>query len=297
MKRLLFIYNPQAGKGLVRQKLSAILDVFTQNGYLATACPTQKPGDGALRAAALGDKFSRVVCCGGDGTLSDVVTGLLSLPKPPVLGYIPAGTTNDFSRNLSLPRGMEKTAAVAVTGLPFPCDMGKFNDKNFVYVAAFGAFTEVAYGTPQGFKNLFGHLAYLMEGVKSLGAIRSHRLTVTHDGETMAGDFIFGMVSNTVSVGGFQGLPAHQVKLDDGVFEVVLIRQPGTLPELNAILSALATGSAAGTNGIVEAFHAKSLTFTGDEELPWTLDGEYGGSPRAVTIENLPHAITIIKGK
>ncbi|MEG0596551.1 MAG: YegS/Rv2252/BmrU family lipid kinase [Oscillospiraceae bacterium] len=297
MKRLLFIYNPQAGKGLVRQKLSAILDVFTQNGYLATACPTQKPGDGALRAAALGDKFSRVVCCGGDGTLSDVVTGLLSLPKPPVLGYIPAGTTNDFSRNLSLPRGMEKTAAVAVTGLPFPCDMGKFNDKNFVYVAAFGAFTEVAYGTPQGFKNLFGHLAYLMEGVKSLGAIRSHRLTVTHDGETMAGDFIFGMVSNTVSVGGFQGLPARQVKLDDGVFEVVLIRQPGTLPELNAILSALATGSAAGTNGIVEAFHAKSLTFTGDEELPWTLDGEYGGSPQSVTIENLPHAITIIKGK
>lgn len=297
MKRLLFIYNPQAGKGLVRQKLSAILDVFTQNGYLATACPTQKPGDGALRAAALGEKFPRVVCCGGDGTLSDVVTGLLALEKPPILGYIPAGTTNDFSRNLSLPRGMEKTAAVAVTGVPFPCDMGKFNDKNFVYVAAFGAFTEVAYGTPQGFKNLFGHLAYLMEGVKSLGAIRSHRLTVSCDGAEMEGDFIFGMVSNTVSVGGFQGLPADQVRLDDGVFEVVLIRQPGTLQELNAILSALATGSAAGANGIVEAFHAKSLTFSGDEELPWTLDGEYGGSPQSVTIENLPHAITIIKGK
>ncbi|MEG2421360.1 MAG: YegS/Rv2252/BmrU family lipid kinase, partial [Oscillospiraceae bacterium] len=285
MKRLLFIYNPQAGKGQVRLHLAGILNAFVRCGYLATACPTQGPGDGTLRAAALGDKFSRVVCCGGDGTLNEVVTGLLTLEKPPVLGYIPAGTTNDFSRNLSLPRGMEQAAETAVTGRLLPCDMGRFNERTFVYVAAFGAFTQVSYDTPQSFKNMFGHLAYLMEGVTKLSSIRSYHLTIEHDGVTDEGDYIFGMVSNTISVGGFRGLPKSQVELDDGLFEVILVHQPESVAELNSIFASLAQSKAV-PGGVVEAFHAASLRFTADEDIAWTLDGEYGGSPRTVSIQN-----------
>ena len=169
MKRLLFIYNPQAGKGIVKNHLANIVDIFTKADYLVTVWPTQGKEDATRVAARQGWWYDRVVCCGGDGTLSETVSGLLTLETPPVLGYLPAGTTNDFSRNLGLPRGLEKAALTAVEGTPRPCDMGRFNDRYFVYVAAFGIFTDVSYGTPQEFKNAFGHLAYLLEGATKLG--------------------------------------------------------------------------------------------------------------------------------
>lgn len=297
MKRLLFIYNPQAGKGVIRPHLSAVVDIFTKAGYLVTVWPTQGKEDATRVAARQGWWYDRVVCCGGDGTLSETVTGLLTLDSPPVLGYIPAGTTNDFSKNLGLPRGLEKAAQAAVEGIPRPCDMGRFGEKNFVYVAAFGAFTDVSYGTPQQFKNAFGHLAYLLEGATKLGDLgRGVHLTAEHDGGRVEGDFIYGMVTNTNSVGGFKMFPADQVALDDGVFEVVLVRQPKKPGDLQDALLSLAR-QAPEESRQIEAFHAKALTVRAECELPWTLDGEYGGAPEVARIQNLNKAITLVWGK
>ncbi len=297
MKRLLFIYNPQAGKGIIKNHLSAVADIFTKAGYLVTVWPTQGKEDATHVAARQGWWYDRVVCCGGDGTLSETVSGLLTLGQPPVLGYIPAGTTNDFSRNLGLPRGVEKAAATAAAGFPRPCDMGRFNQRTFVYVAAFGIFTDVSYGTPQTFKSAFGHLAYVLEGATKLGDLgRAYHLKVEHDGGTLEGDFLYGMVTNTNSVGGFKLFPPDQVSLDDGVFEVVLVRQPRNVADLQDTLLALVRQSA-GSSSRVEAFHTSRLTVTAGEPLPWTLDGEYGGDPEIAKIENLHKAITLVWGK
>ena len=297
MKRLLFIYNPQAGKGLIKPHLANVVDTFTKAGYLVTVWPTQGKADAAHVAARQGWWYDRVVCCGGDGTLSETVSGLLTLDTPPVLGYIPAGTTNDFAKNLGLPRGVEKAAAVAAEGTPRPCDMGRFNDRTFVYVAAFGIFTDVSYDTPQEFKNAFGHLAYVLEGATKLGDLgRGYHLTVEHDGGTLEGDFIYGMVTNTNSVGGFQIFPASQVSLDDGVFEVVLVRQPKNVADLQDALVSLVRQNHEESRQVV-AFHTSKLKVAAAEALPWTLDGEYGGNPEVAKIENLHKAITLVWGK
>ena len=297
MKRLLFIYNPQAGKGLIKPHLANVVDAFTKAGYLVTVWPTQGKADAARVAARQGWWYDRVVCCGGDGTLSETVSGLLTLDAPPVLGYIPTGTTNDFAKNLGLPRGVEKAAATAMEGTPRPCDMGRFNDRTFVYVAAFGVFTDVSYDTPQEFKSAFGHLAYVLEGATKLGDLgRGYHLTVEHDGGTLEGDFIYGMVTNTNSVGGFKVFPSDQVSLDDGVFEVVLVRQPKNVADLQDALVSLVRQSHEESRQ-VEAFHTSRLKVAAAEPLPWTLDGEYGGDPEVARIENLHKAITLVWGK
>lgn len=296
MKKLLFIFNPLAGKGFIRGHLPGVLDAFTKAGYLTTAYPTQSKGDATRAAAELGGEYDRVVCCGGDGTLSETISGLLSLDPAPVLGYLPAGTTNDFSRNLKLPRGLEAAARTAVTGPVRKCDVGRFNGKTFIYVAAFGAFTDVSYDTPQEFKNAFGHLAYLLQGVTRLGSIRSYRLEIAHDQGTLEDEFIYGMISNTVSVGGFKSLPASEVQLDDGLFEVVLVKRPKTLPELQSIITALLQQKAT-DGGAVISFHTSRLRVACQEALPWTLDGEFGGDPQIADIENNYQAIELVWGE
>ncbi len=297
MKKLLFIYNVHAGKGLIKRYVSDIVDLFSKSGYLVTAYSTQGKSDAARVAARLACGYDRVVCAGGDGTLNEVITGLMQLETRPVLGYIPTGTTNDFSRNMSLPRGVLRQAAVCLSGIPLPCDIGLFNGDPFVYVAAFGAFTDVSYDTPQNFKNFLGQLAYVLEGVGRISSIQDYALTVEHDGGTLEGDFIFGMVSNTVSVGGLKGLPAKEISLDDGLFEVLLIRMPVSAADLQAILRILAL-RAETDDGPVIAFHSSYVKVTcRAEAMPWSLDGEYGGSPAVAEIRNCRHAVTIMFGK
>lgn len=296
MKKLLFIFNPHAGKGAIRGHLPGVLDTFTKAGYLTTAYPTQGKADATRAAAEMGGQYDRVVCCGGDGTLSETIAGLLTLDEAPVLGYLPAGTTNDFSRNLALPKNLEDAAQTAVTGPVRRCDVGAFNHQTFIYVAAFGAFTDVSYDTPQEFKNAFGHLAYLLNGVTRLGSIKSYPLEITHDGGTLDGEFIYGMVSNTVSVGGFKGLPPSLVSLDDGLFEVLLVRKPKSLAELQSIVTALLQQKTTG-DGAVIALHTSHLQVISQEPLPWTLDGEYGGAPTVAEIENDCQAIQLVWGE
>jgi len=297
MKRLLFIYNPHAGKGRVRGKLADILDAFTREGYLVTVHPTQGPGD-AVETAALAAGYDRLAVCGGDGTLHEVITGLLKLPKGarPPLGYIPAGTTNDFARNLALPRGMVNMAALAAAGEPRPVDIGRLGEQYFVYVAAFGAFTDVSYNTPQQYKNVLGHLAYVLKGVSELANLKGYHLRVVHDAGTLEGDFLYGMLSNTVSVGGLIGLPADEVALDDGLLEAVLVRMPRSVQELNAAVRALARQEYSEDSGVI-GLHSARYAISCGEAVPFTLDGEYGGDHREILVETVDTPITIVYGK
>ena len=296
MKKLLFIYNLHAGKGQLKAHLSDVLDELTKAGWLVCVHPTQGPADATAAAKALGGAFDRVVCAGGDGTLHEVVTGLMTQDCRPPIGYIPAGSTNDFARNLALPRSYRDMAAAAGAGVPRPVDVGRFNDRYFLYVAAFGAFTDVSYDTPQSLKNMFGHLAYVLEGVTRLASLQSYHLTVEHDGGALEGEYLFGMVCNTISVGGFQGPSSDEVRLDDGLFEVVLIKQPSNAGELQSIIRCLLQ-MGPDESGAVTCLRTGNLRLSGDQPIPWTLDGEYGGDPRRVEIENCCHGVTIVYGK
>ena len=185
-------------------------------------------GDAIKKVRKNAEKYDLVVCSGGDGTLDEVVTGMEQSEVNVPIGYIPAGSTNDFANSLGIPKNMEEAARVAVNGTPFPCDVGGFNGDTFVYVAAFGLFTEVSYQTSQQMKNILGHAAYILEGAKHLMDITSYRMKVSHDGEIIEDEFIYGMVTNSLSVGGFKGISGPDVLLDDRPFEVTLIKNPKT---------------------------------------------------------------------
>jgi len=299
VKKLLFIYNPVAGKGKVNQDLSAVIDVFVKCGYLVTAYPTQRKGDAARVARELGNGYDRVVCAGGDGTLSETVSGFVGLEHPPILGYIPIGSTNDCAKNLHLPANAAEAAAIAARdGIPRLWDVGTLNGKPFFYIGAFGAFTEVAYETSQELKNTFGHMAYVMAGVTALSTIKPYHIKVEYDGKELEDDFLFGMVCNTVFVGGFKTLPESIVSVDDGMFEVVLVKKPVNAQEFfsgfQALLNRMTT---IGETGPLIGVHASKLKITSRTPLPWTLDGEYGGKHTVSLLENHNKAITVMQGR
>ena len=238
-KKLLFIYNPRAGKAQIRTKLADILDVFARDGYELSVYPTQTRNDACRIAEDHAKDYDLVVCSGGDGTLDETVTGMIQGGVCKPIGYIPAGTTNDFAHSLHISSNILEAADVAVNGVPFPCDVGKFNDDYFVYIAAFGLFTDVSYGTKQSMKNVLGHLAYILEGSKQIFNIPSYHVRIEHDGEVIEDDFMFGMVTNSRSVGGFKGIIGKDVIFDDGLFEVTLIKTPKNPIALNEIIASL----------------------------------------------------------
>lgn len=289
--RLLFVYNPKAGKAQIRGKLADVLDIFAAAGYEMTVCPTQAAGEAVEIIEKMSPEYDLVVCSGGDGTLDEVVTGMLktSLRKP--IGYIPAGSTNDFGGSLALPKNMLRAADIAVNGENFACDVGAFNNDVFVYIAAFGLFTEVSYETDQDVKNVLGHLAYLLEGVKSLSNIRSYPMKITYGDQVIEDDFIFGMITNSTSVGGFKRITGRHVKLDDGVFEVTLVKRPKNPIELNNVIMSLVNRDIDAS--AMYCFRASELTIESGEEVSWTLDGEFGGNHQKVNIQNLCKEIII----
>ena len=285
-KRLLIIYNPHAGKELLKPKLSDIIDIFVKAGYEVVAYPTQSYRDAYRKVSEYdSDEYDLVVCSGGDGTIDEVVTGMMQRDKREPIGYIPTGTTNDFANSLHIPKGLLRAADNAVNGTLFPCDVGKFNDDIFVYIAAFGLFTDVSYQTKQEMKNVLGHLAYVLEGTKRLFNVPSYRIKVTHDGETLEDEFIFGMVTNSRSVGGFRNMIGKQVVFDDGLFEVTLIKTPKNPLALQEIVASLLIEQVDTKH--MYSFKTGRITFESLEEIPWTLDGEFGGAHDEVTVENL----------
>lgn len=291
-KKILFIYNPRSGKAQIKYKLNDILETFVRAGYEVTVYPTLKTGDAGELVKNRDQDYELIVCSGGDGTLDEVVTGMMQSGRRTPIGYIPAGSTNDFAGSLGLPKSMLRAAQVAIEGKDFPCDVGSFNDDIFVYIAAFGIFTDVSYETDQEMKNILGHMAYILEGMKRLPSVRSYPMKVSYKGCTIVDDFIFGMVTNSRSVGGFKDITGKNVKMDDGVFEVTLIRKPKNPIELNAIIFALLGKTI--DPATMYFFRTEEVTFEAPEEsVAWTLDGEDGGRHVKVTINNICKGIDI----
>ena len=291
-KKLLFVFNPCSGKAQIKNQLLDIVDTMVKADYEVTIYPTQCAGDAKEKVEAYAGNYDLVVCSGGDGTLDEVVTGMMQCKAKVPLGYIPAGSTNDFASSLGIPKDMEKAAEAAVTGKPFPCDVGLFNGDYFVYVAAFGLFTEVSYKTSQEWKNVLGHAAYILEGAKRLHNITSYKMRVEYDGNIIEDEFAYGMITNSVSVGGFKKLTGKNVLLDDGLFEVTLIRMPKNPVEWNEILSCLA--NLKDDSELIYTFKTDCVKFLPEDVIPWTLDGEFGGEHKNVIVKNVHQALEIM---
>ena len=294
MKKIYFIYNPHAGKEQIGSKLNEIIQVLAERDNELTVVPTIGYLDAMERVSNLPEGYDLVVCSGGDGTLDEVVTGMMHHPeeKRVPIGYIPAGTTNDFAKSLEISRNMPEAAKDIINGEAFPCDIGSFNGDYFVYIAAFGIFTDVSYTTKQEVKNVLGHMAYVLEGMKRLYNIKSYRLKVTADEVSFEGDFLFGMITNSKSVAGFKGLVGNSVVFDDGVFEMTFIKKPKNPLEIQEILTALVTEQI--DDRYMYSFRSRKVVIESEKMIPWTLDGEFGGEHERVEIENNRQAVTIV---
>ncbi len=294
MKKMLFILNPYAGKAQIKNHLLDIVDIFVKAGYEVRVHPTQGENDAYKITKTCSAKYDTLVACGGDGTLNNCVKGLMALPKEKrsTLGYIPAGTANDFASSRNIPKDMKKAARVIADNAPVNYDVGKFGDEYFTYVAAFGAFTDVPYETSQEYKNIFGYAAYIMEGVKRLPSIKPIHIKAEYNGETVEGDFVFGMISNSKYVAGMKYSPDFDVSLTDGLFEILLIKNPSNPLELQALMSDLLWQNIKSQHFVF--LKSSSIRITSDTEIPWTLDGEYGGKHTDILIENLQNELKFI---
>ncbi len=294
IKKLLFIFNPHAGKGLLLPHLAEVL-LELANHYLVTIHPTTGQGDAIDFASRYGSEYDLIVGSGGDGTLHEIVNGAMSVPKKdrPPIGFIPAGSTNDFATAHEIPTSMADSARFITTHRPHHFDVGKFGDFFFTYVAAFGSFTDVTYDTPQEMKNIYGHFAYIMEGARRFPYYKPQHLKVVADGELIEGDFIMGMVANSTSVGGFK-LPYNDINLRDGFFELILLRMSQAIDVFN-ILGEIINGKF--DSDIIIYRKVRQVIFESNEPIAWTLDGEYGGTYTTVTAENLQKAIRFISEK
>ena len=292
MKKLLFIVNPVAGKTQSRAPLFDAVAAFSRAGYLVRVHNTIGRGDATDVVRTAGGEYDIVACCGGDGTLNETVSGLLQLDAPPPLGYIPRGSTNDFASSLQIPSDPVRAAEAIVSRQPQTLDIGLWNGRPFVYVASFGAFTRSSYSAPQPVKNVLGHLAYILEGVKDLNTLRPYRMRITADGEVLDGEYLFGAVCNSTSLGGLMKLDPSRVVLDDGRFEMLLIPNPKTITDLQNLLMAL-VNQQYDSQGLVFR-HVSDVTVEPTEDLPWSLDGEYGPSAQKVTVHNRQGALRIL---
>ena len=290
-RKLLFVVNSHAGKEAVRGQMVRILDTFVKSGWVPTVYISQRTGELPELVRKWAPDYDLVVCSGGDGTLNETLNGLMPLERRPALGYIPAGTTNDFATSLGLSKTMAKAALTAVAGVPVSLDVGRFGSKYFAYVAAFGAFTDVTYSTPQQYKNTLGKLAYLIEGAQRLSSLKSYALRLEYDGGETEGEFLLGLVSNSSYVAGVPMNRWLNTSMSDGLLEVTLVRKPAQMIELTRVASNLLKGEL--DHEHIFTVKTRRLRVTSREPIPWTLDGEYGGSPDRVDIEVLPRALTV----
>lgn len=292
MKKLLMIVNPMAGRQRTRAPLFDAVSVFSSAGYLVHVHNTSSRGDATETVVASAGEYDLVVGVGGDGTLNEIITGLSALSDPPPLGYLPRGSTNDFAASLRISSSPVRAAAAIAANHPQSLDIGQWNDRVFAYVASFGAFTKSSYSAPQAAKNALGHLAYLLEGVKDLDTLRPYRVKLRADGETLDGQYLFGAVCNSTSIGGLMKLDPQRVVLDDGLFEMLLVPHPKTPTELQNLIRALLNQDYEAEGLIFR--HVSSVTVEPEADLPWSLDGEYAPSAQRVEITNRRGALTIL---
>ncbi len=292
-KTILFIMNPAAGQKRAAKYLADILTLFSNEGFETIAYMTRAKGDATEIAAENAHRADIVVCSGGDGTLNEVITGMLQSGTKKPIGYIPSGSTNDFANSLGLSKNILQAAKMAVCGTPKTLDAGKFGDKYFSYVASFGAFTKASYSTSQSVKNALGHLAYILEGIKDIPNIKPIHARFEADDKVFEGDYIFCAVSNSTSVGGIFNLSKDDVSLNDGMLEVMLVKSPKNPNELSRIIFAFTNKTYASCD-LIDFVSAKKINVVTDIEVPWTIDGEYGDTQTEITIENLYHAIEVM---
>lgn len=295
MKKLLFIYNPMAGKEQIKNKLSDIVQILCKGGFEITIFATQGKEDATNIVIERGEEFDYVVCSGGDGTMNEVASGLMHLEKKPICGYIPAGTVNDFASSLKIPKIMKKAAQLITQGSVFKCDMGQFNNQYFTYVAGFGAFTEVSYQTPQEWKNALGKAAYFIEALKHIAEIKPHHMKITYDGGVVEDDFILGLVSNSVSVAGYKAYSKMRIMMDDGLFEALFIKNIRNPLELQATLNGLMSKKFDSERML--QFSSSEITIECSDDIQWTLDGEDGGIYNKVVMKNHQYALPILCDK
>ena len=294
MKKMHLIINPNAGTRQGRRLLPDFVSAFNRAGYLCTVFCTEKRGDAAEYARQQAGDTDLVAVSGGDGTLNEVITGLLQGGLSVPVGYIPCGSTNDFAAGLGLPRQPLKAVQAILEGTPSPLDIGRFGkDRYFTYTASFGAFTSVSWSTPQNVKNVLGHAAYILEGIRSLADIRPIHIKIAADGQQYEDDYLFAAICNSTSLGGVLKLADHQVDMNDGLFEALLIPFPPDLLVLNQILSALTARNY--DHPSLRFLRASRFVFEGVPHLKWTLDGEEAEGASVTEICNLPSAVTIIR--
>ena len=305
-QRVLLMVNPMAGRQKIRNELLYVVDTLTKAGYETIIYTTQ--GKDATRdlLAEKDSQFDRVLCCGGDGTFNEILSATMHWNKRPILGYIPAGTTNDFAAGLKLPSDIREAAVNIVRGTPHTVDAGLFNTSYFSYVASFGAFTETSYSTPQNFKNALGHLAYILEGIKEIPAFTPYTVCVEADGQIYKDSYIFGAVSgftelkateisNARSVGGILKISDSLVDLNDGVIEVMMIKMPKTLMDLSAIVTSLTSLNPLKYDPSMFLFlQTKELKITFEQEMVWSLDGERVSGGKEARIACIKDAFKIL---
>ena len=286
-KRLLLIINPNAGKTAIKDVLFEIIMVFSEAGYEVVTYPTTGPFDAERKVKTDGAEYDLIVCAGGDGTLENTVSGYMLMGEKKVpIGYIPCGSTNDFARTVDIPANKVQAARDIVNGTPKCLDVGQFADKFFIYIASFGVFTEVSYNTNQSLKKVMGHSAYVVEGIKDLANVKAYKLEADFDGKLVTGEFIFGMITNSLSVGGFKLRGTKHVVLDDGKFDCLLVRKPENVSDVQKILTQVLTNNSEDKDEIFFIAKAKKVVIKSEEEIKWTLDGEFGGAHDEVTIIN-----------
>ena len=294
-QRVLLMVNPMAGRQKIRNELLYVVDTLTKAGYETIIYTTQ--GKDATRdlLAEKDSQFDRVICCGGDGTFNEILSATMHWDKRPILGYIPAGTTNDFAAGLKLPSDIREAAVNIVRGTPHTVDAGLFNTSYFSYVASFGPFTETSYSTPQNFKNALGHLAYILEGIKEIPAFTPYTVCVEADGQIYKDSYIFCAVSNARSVGGILKISDSLVDLNDGVFEVMMIKMPKTLMDLSAIVTSLTSLNPLKYDPSMFLFlQTKELKITFEQEIVWSLDGERVSGGKEARIACIKDAFKIL---
>ena len=293
MKKMLFVMNPYSGQRRANRYLSEIIGLYNRAGYQVITHMTAGPGDAARIVGQLGKEVDVVVCCGGDGTFNETISGLLQNEISIPVGYIPAGSTNDFAASMNLPTNIMQAAQLVLEGTPVSYDVGKFGERYFAYVASFGAFTRASYATPQSVKNALGHTAYVLEGINELSQIRKEHIRMEIDGRTVEDDFLFGAISNSTSVGGILTLDPTQVDMSDGLLEVLLVRAPRNLLEIHECIQAVQ--SQRYNCAMITFCSGQHIKIWADPDMPWTLDGEREVGHSQVDAVNQHLAIRLIR--
>lgn len=292
MKKMLFALNPNAGKGTSKNELFSVIDTFIKNGYDVNTYITQKAGELPDIIKERLPYYDVLTVWGGDGTLNEAINGIISAScDKNVLGYIPKGTVNDFATSLKIPKTPVKAAELICSGVPFECDCGIFNKRAFSYVAAFGAFTKVSYSTPQAMKKALSRFAYILDGAASIADIKPIHASVTIGDKSFEGDYVYGMVSNTKSVGGFS-IPNLNVNMNDGCLELVLVKMPKNTTDWNSLITSLMNKKF--DSPLIQIEKINSASFVFEEETPWTVDGEFGGNVKKADVKANNSAFKVI---